>query len=196
MPANFPTAEQKRYYGRFAEKLTPEQLGRYFHLSDTDRQLIYSRTKEHTQLGLAVQLGTVRFLGLFLADSQWQTVPHHVVQYVASQLSLAPALWQTYFDGRRPTISDHQTLIRQQYGYRDFSDPVVQFAIVRWLYTRAWLHDEPPSRLFDLLVLRLKERKVLLPGITTLEECINHIRDQVAQRIWARIDGHNQRATR
>jgi TnpA family transposase len=187
MPANFPTAEQKRYYGRFFEKLTPEQLGGYFHLTDTDRHLVYSRTKEHTQLGLAVQLGTVRFLGLFLADSQWQTVPHNVVQYVAAQLSLAPALWQTYIDGRRPTISDHQMLIRQQYGYRYFSEPAVQFSTARWLYTRAWLHDEPPSRLFDLLVLRLKEHKVLLPGITTLEEWINHIRDQVAQRIWKRI---------
>jgi TnpA family transposase len=187
MPANFPTAEQKRYYGRFAEQLTLEHLGGHFHLTDTDRHLVYSRTKEHAQLGLAVQLGTVRFLGLFLTDSQWQTVPRPVVQYVAAQLGLAPALWQTYIAGRRPTISDHQTLIRQQYGYRDFSEPAVQFSTARWLYTRAWLHDEPPSRLFDLLVLRLKERKVLLPGITTLEECINHIRDQVAQRIWKRI---------
>jgi hypothetical protein len=75
MPANFPTTEQKRYYGRFVEAPTPEQLGSYFHLADTDRSLIWSRTKEHTQLGLAVQLGTVRFLGLFLPDSQWSTVP-------------------------------------------------------------------------------------------------------------------------
>ncbi|MCI0578817.1 MAG: DUF4158 domain-containing protein [Chloroflexi bacterium] len=149
MPANFPTTEQKRYYGRFVEAPTPEQLGSYFHLADTDRSLIYSRTKEHTQLGLAVQLGTVRFLGLFLPDSQWVTVPKQVVQYVATQLSLEPALWSQYFDGRRPTLSEHQTLIRQQYGYRDFTHPAVQFSTVRWLYTRAWLHDEPPSRLFD-----------------------------------------------
>lgn len=70
MPANFPTTEQKRYYGCFDEAPTPEQLGSYFHLADTDRSLIYNRAKEHTQLGLAVQLGTVRFLGLFLPDSQ------------------------------------------------------------------------------------------------------------------------------
>jgi len=188
MPANFPTTEQKRYYGRFVEAPTPEQLGSYFHLADADRSLIYSRTKEHTQLGLAIQLGTVRFLGLFLPDSQWVTVPKSVVQYAATQLSLEPALWSQYIDGRRPTISEHQTLIRQQYGYRDFTHPAVQFSTVRWLYTRDWLHDEPPSRLFDLLVLRLKESKVLLPGITTLEELINHVRSQVSLRIWARVD--------
>lgn len=188
MPANFPTAEQKRYYGHFVEAPTPEQLGSYFHLTDTDRTLIYSRTKEHTRLGLAVQLGTVRFLGLFLPDSQWHTVPPLVVRYLAVQLSLEPALWPRYYAGRRPTISEHQTLIRREYGYRDCYEPAVQFSTIRWLYTRAWLHDEPPSRLFDLLVLRLKESKVLLPGITTLEELINHIRSQVSLRIWARVN--------
>lgn len=110
------------------------------------------------------------------------------MQYAATQLSLEPASWSQYIDGRRPTISEHQTLIRQQYGYRDFTHPAVQFSTIRWLYTRAWLHDEPPSCLFDLLVLRLKESKVLLPGITTLEELINHIRSQVSLRIWARVN--------
>jgi hypothetical protein len=35
--------------------------------------------------GITVQIGTVRFLGLFLPDSQWHTVPLQVVQYVAAQ---------------------------------------------------------------------------------------------------------------
>ncbi len=54
MLANFPTDEQRRYYGRYVETLTPEQLGRYFYLTDTDRRFIYRRTKGHTQLGVAV----------------------------------------------------------------------------------------------------------------------------------------------
>ncbi len=188
MPANFPTAEQKRHYGRYVLDLTPEQLGRYFHLTDSDRQLIATRTQAHTRLGLAVQLGTVRFLGLFLADSQWHTVPSLVVRYVATQLSLDPSLWQQYIHGRRPTLSAHQSLIRQHDHYQDFTDPAAQFTTLRWLFTRVWLHEDPPSRLFDLLVVHLRERKVLLPGITTLEAFINHVRDQVSRRIWARLD--------
>ncbi|MCA9963784.1 MAG: Tn3 family transposase [Anaerolineales bacterium] len=188
MPANFPTAEQKRYYGRYVEAPTPDQLGQHFHLTETDFFLIYGRTKEHTQLGIAVQIGTVRFLGLFLPDSQWHTVPLPVVQYAAAQLGIAPDLWLEYVNGRRATIGEHQALIRQRYGYRDFTDESALFSTIRWLYARAWLHDEPPSRLFDLLVLWLKQRKILLPGITTLEELINHIRDQAARRAWARLD--------
>ena len=188
MPANFPTSDQKRYYGRYEDNPTPEQLGRYFHLAPTDQRLIYRRTKEHTQLGIAVQIGTARFLGTFLSETQWHTVPHNVVRYVAAQLKIAPAKWEQYLRGRRATLSDHQTLIRQYYDYRDLNDPAEEFATVRWLYTRVWLHDESPSQLFDRLVVRLKERKVLLPGLSTLERLINHIRSQLSARMWARLD--------
>ncbi len=143
MPANFPTADQKRYYGRYEDDPTPEQLGRYFYLANTDLRLIYRRTKEHTQLGIAVQIGTVRFLGTFLSETQWHTVPHNAVGYVAAQLTIAPAKWEQYLRNRRATLSDHQTLIRQYYGYRDLNDE--EFATLRWLYTRVWLHDESPS---------------------------------------------------
>ena len=187
MPANFPTAEQIRYYGRFADILTPEQLGQYFHLTDKDYQLVYSTRYDYTRLGIAIQIGAVRYLGDFLSKSQWDAVPANAVQYVATQLGLEPVHWQKYL-GHRQTVYEHQELIRQHYAYRDFHHPKERFITIRWLFTRTWLHDESPSRLFDLLILRLKERKVLLPGITTLEELINHIRDQVSQRIWARLN--------
>jgi TnpA family transposase len=187
MPANFPTAEQKRHYGRYVEVPTLEQLGVCFHLTETDRHLIFNCTGGHTQLGIAVQIGSVRFLGLFLPRSQWSTVPANAIGYVAAQLGLDPLSWSEYLRHQQ-TVYDHQALIRQQYGYRDCHDPAVQFPTTRWLYTRTWLHDEPPSRLFDLLLLRLKERKILLPGISTLERLINHIREQASRRIWARLD--------
>lgn len=188
MPANFPTPEQKQHYGRFGGFSDSEQLDYFFHLTDKDLFLIYSRSKEHTQLGLAIQLGTVRYLGTFLPDSQLHTVPDDVIRYVAAQLNLNPDLWEQYCGGRRATISEHQLLIRQDYGYQEFTIPSIQFSITRWAFTRAWIHDEPPSRLFDLLAIQLKTQKVLLPGLTTMVEFVNHIRYQVAQRMWGRID--------
>jgi hypothetical protein len=92
-----------------------------------------------------------------------------------------------FFFGESGSISHHNNIYVNSLAETK-ADETTLFSTVRWLYTRTWLHDEPPSRLFDRLVLWLKERKILLPGITTLEKLINHIRDQAARRIWARLD--------
>ena len=117
-------------------------------------------------MGFALQLSTLRFLGTFLPDPR--VVPETVVIYVAHQLGIQDTTCLAHYD-TRDTHWDHATEIQQAYGYREFQDPHEVFALVRWLYTRAWLSAERPSVLFDLATAQLVERKVLLPSVTTLE---------------------------
>jgi hypothetical protein len=194
MPVEFLTEDQQRRYGRDTEDPSPPQLARYVHFDDRDHQLIEHRRTDHPRLGVAVQLGPLRFLGTFLPDPT--DVPTNVVTYVANQLGVRDATCFTQYH-TRDTHWDHATEIQRAYGYRDVHDPREVFRLVRWLYTRAWLSAERPSVLFDLATARLVERKVLLPGVTVLERLVARVRDRTAVRVWhllAQVPNADQQA--
>ena len=79
---------------------------------------------------------------------------------------------------------EHTALIRQRYGYSDFSSQPEHWRLVRWLYQRATLSPESPSLLFDLATARLVERKILLPGVSGLARLVASVRDRAANRLW------------
>jgi TnpA family transposase len=181
MPVDLLTEDQQRRYGRYSGEPTPAQLERFFHLDDKDRGLVGRCRSDHTRLGFAVQLATVRFLGTFLANPA--EVPPGVVAYIARQLRIT----ETGGLGRYATGEkrwDHAAEIRRNYGYRDFHQSSEAAALARWLANRAWVSAERPSVLFDLATARLVERKVLLPGVTVLARLVAQVRDKAAARLW------------
>ena len=178
----FLTADQQRRYGRYVDDPDQAQLDRYFHLDAADRDLVDARRGEHNRLGFAAQIGTVRFLGTFLADPS--DVPWAVAAYLAAQLGIAdPGVLKRYAT-REGTNRLHAGEIQRVYGYRDFTDPDVQQDLVGWLEARTLLASERPSVLFDLATARLLEAKVLLPGPTVLARLVASVRDRAATRLW------------
>lgn len=181
MPVDFLTQDQQRRDGRYASEPSPALLDRDFHLDDSDRGLIARCRGDHNRLGFAVQLGTVRFLGTFLADPS--EVPAGVVAHLARQLDVADVGGlKRYAAGvmRR----DHVAEIRRRYGYHDFHEGSEPAILCRWLANRAWISAERPSVLFDLATARLVERKILLPGVSTLARLVAQVRDKAASRLW------------
>lgn len=105
MPVEFLSDEQAARYGRYHADLSPEQLARFFYLSPADVEFLAPYRLPHTRLGCAVQLCTLRFLGVFLpAPTQ---VPAVVVRTLAEQLQVPSDEWHTRYT-RLNTIYDHQ----------------------------------------------------------------------------------------
>lgn len=182
MPVNFLTPEQVAQYGHYAGEPTPTQLAKYFHLDDGDMRYIRQLDQEHTRLGFAVQLGTVRFLGTFLTDMG--EVPLVVIQHMAAQLAADVSVWPEY--GRR-SQRRHKKAIRHLYGFENFHASVQPFFLMRQLYARAWLMQESHLVLFDYTTTWLAQHKVLLPGATVLERWIAQIVNRASERLWQKM---------
>ena len=110
-----------------------------------------------------------------------------MIDHVARQLGIAEVGCLSNYLEREPTRHAHRAEIRAHYGYRDFGEPPWSFRLSRWLFLRAWLSEERPSLLFDLATAWLIERKVLLPGVTTLTRLVARIRERSASRLWRRL---------
>jgi len=101
VPVDFLSASQLAAYGRYGETPSAAQLERFFHFDERDRVLIDRRRGDHNRLGFAVQLGTVRFLGTFLARPA--EVPEVVAHRVAEELVVGDPGCLAVYAKREPT---------------------------------------------------------------------------------------------
>ncbi|GAA2731470.1 Tn3-like element Tn3 family transposase [Actinocorallia aurantiaca] len=139
----------------------------------------------HSRLGFALQLVTVRWLGTFLEDPL--EVPGVVLEFVAEQLGVEDPSQVKRYTERRETPFDHQREIRRTYGWNDFVSVEPEF--VAWVAARSWTSGDGPKAIFTDGVGWLRERKVLLPGVTTLARLVASVRDDTTKRLWGVLEG-------
>src|SRR5689334_7130811 len=184
MPVEFLTDTEAAAYGRYVEAPSRADLERVFILDDEDRKLVDLRRGDHIKAGFALQLVTVRWLGTFLEDPL--EVPGLVLDFVAGQLGLVdPAVVKRYTE-RVKTKSDHQQEIRRKYGLRDFADAEAELA--GWMAARAWTSGDGPKAIFLDAMTWLRDRKLLLPGVTTLVRLVARVRDETTHRLWRMLE--------
>jgi hypothetical protein len=104
-----------------------------------------------------------------------------VLDFVAAQLGLADPSVVKRYAARVKTKSDHQQEIRRAYGLRDFAEAEPELA--GWVAARAWTSGDGPKAIFLDAVAWLRERKVLLPGVTTLARLVARVRDETTHRL-------------
>ena len=185
VPADFLSDAQVAAYGRFAGVPSRPELERFFFLDGRGLELIAGRRGDHSRLGLAVQIGTVRYLGRFLEDPL--DVPWPVVEYLAGQLGIADASCVKAYTDRPKTAYEHAWEIRRTYGYRPFEDVEATASFRAFLEGRAWTHAEGPAALFARAVSWLRRERVVLPGVSVLTRLVSQVRDAAATRLYVML---------
>jgi hypothetical protein len=185
VPVEFLTDSQAAAYAAYDGAPSRTELERFFFLDDADRALIEPKRRAHNRLGFAAQLTTARYLGVFLDDPT--DVPAEVADYLAEQLGIADAsVLKTYGD-RENTRLEHVRELRRVLEYTEFAEAEAELRM--WVDARAWTTGEGPKALFDASVGWLRERRVLLPGVTTLARLVAPVREAANQRLWDTLYG-------
>ena len=84
MPIGFLTEAEREQLNRFPEHIPEDDLSVFFLLSEADHHAVNRQHDDHTRLGFALQLCTLRYLGFVPNDLG--TAPSPAVGYVAEQL--------------------------------------------------------------------------------------------------------------
>ncbi|MFE3454965.1 Tn3 family transposase [Nonomuraea sp. NPDC059194] len=192
MPVEFLTDDQVTAYSAFAEVPSSMDLETFFFLDTDDRNLIALRRADSHRLGLALQITTVRYKGLFLEDPL--EVPWVVVDHLAEQLKIADPSCVKAYTQRQMTAYEHAWEIRDAYGFHTFEDPVWARQFRTFLHGRAWTHAEGPTALFDRSVAWLRRHRVLLPGVSVLARQVAAVREQADARLHATVAKRTRRA--
>jgi len=135
MPVDFLTNKQKENYATFPKIVNIGILHKYFYLNDNDKALINNCRRPHNKLGYALQLTTIRFIGVFLSNPI--NVPEDVVQYLANQLNILDPFNLKPYLLRSITKYEHITNIKDKYGYIELNN-IIYFKLSRWLYNQSW----------------------------------------------------------
>lgn len=161
------------------------ELERFFYLDDEDRRLIAGRRRDYNRLGFALQVVTVRHLGMFLADPL--DVPPDLIDYLAEQLGIEDSSCVKQYTEREKTKLEHAWEIQSEYGLTPYTE--VESELAAWVADQAWMTGDGPKAMFAGAVEWLRTRQALLPGPRTLERLVTDGRQAGDQRLWSQLTG-------
>jgi TnpA family transposase len=180
VPVEFLSDEEAARHGRYTGLPSRAELERFFFLDDADKALIAKRRGDHNRLGFSLVLTTARYVGTFFADPL--DVPNVVIEYLAEQLQIADPSCVKRYTERAKTRFEHQWEVQRAEGLKDFAEAEAE--LVAWMDARAWTTGDGPKAIFTEAVAWLRERGVLLPGVTTLTRLVARVRDAATKRVW------------
>lgn len=142
-------------------------VGSYYSFSKQDLEIIKRHRKEENQLGFAVQLAVLRYPGW--PYTYTENIPESVLKYIAKQINVTPKGLKVYSQ-RKSTSREHIREIKSEYGFVQFSSDKYQLSL-KHLINLA-LENEDTLYLINNCIWFLRDNKIILPAITTIEALV------------------------
>lgn len=156
-------------------KMSRSELRQHYTFSPTELALIVERRGNSNKLGMALQLAFLRFPGRTLNPNE------EVPQYLLDFLSLHLELGSTTFYERDETRKEHLPLIKERLKYKVFRNSLAE-KVSTPLFEVALKVDDGLVLIQEALN-EFRRQKLIIPGITRVEELVWKVREQARQAI-------------
>jgi hypothetical protein len=182
MPIDFLTPAERDRLNRFPDPIPDEDLRVFFTLSDREMQEVQKQRGAPNQLGFALQLCALRYLGF--APDDGSATPGAAVTFLAQQVGVPAAALATY-GTRIHTRTTHFQQVQASLGFRP-ALPLDVAALTVWLVERALEHDTP-TVLLQLACDKLRQDQIVRPGITRVERWVAAAREEAHSETLRRL---------
>jgi TnpA family transposase len=170
---------------------TPDELAEQWALSFAEHQVVGKKTGS-TRLGFAVLLKFIQVEGRF--PHHPRDVPMAVVEYIAPQLGLSPALWERYvWSGS--TVEYHRAQIRRFLGFREVGARDTKSLTV-WLSDAVLPHTQELEQVKARLFERCRELRLEPPALDRVERLVRSALHVHEERFCSAIYGRLPAAAR
>ena len=158
--------------------VSERELVRHYTLSTADLALVDRCRGDHNRLGCAVMLGYLRHPGRPLRSGE--IPPTEMVDFIAGQIGLPAGLIDMYL-GHEQTRRRHAAELQDKLKLRPFSARR-RHELAAWLLTVA-LETDRLVLLATALVEEMRQRRIVLPPMATIESLCLVVRHQARKRI-------------
>jgi TnpA family transposase len=176
------TAIDRTAYPRLSTRLTREELGARYRLTEADLTFVRDGARgEAGRLMLATLLKTRQDFGCF---STLDEIHPDTVAYLASQLGVTAPVWPE--DAHRTSsFYRYQAEVRAYLSVTPYGEAAVELVTRTTLETAETMSD--PADLINRAVETLQAAAIDLPAFSTLDRLVNRLRAEVHARIYNRV---------
>jgi hypothetical protein len=177
------TAIDRTAYPRPGARLTREELGARYKLSNQDVAFISASARGDTgRMLLATLLKTRQDLGYFAAPDE---VHADTAAYLGSQMGLAVPPIAPDEERRTKTLYRYQAAVRAHLSVTAYAEAAERLVSITTLKAAETMSD--PADLINRAIEALHAAAIDLPAFSTLDRLVNRLRAEVHGQIYDRV---------
>lgn len=177
------TEDQRLELINIPQNISDYDIAKFYTFSHDDIKIINKHRRDYNRLGFAVQLALLRNPGWSLSNTT--NIPQSVLNYIADQIQVNPMAFELYAQ-RENTRFEHMEEIREIYGFKNYKEEN-NLSLVQTLIPYAMENDNVIN-LMKLSINEIKNQKIILPGITTIEKVVSTVISEADERLTDTIN--------